>query len=395
MENKKITTARAYSECHPDKLCDYISDRLLDECLKIDRNAYFDCQISMSKKKVTVNCVTSLSDNLPDLSKFVCSAVRDAGYHAPYELEINIKDHNKAFSGLPQPAPSDDKNCSGNTCIGYCTSLSSGDIPADETVTVRGYATTETSELLPLSAVQAQWIMLRFSTILKLCVIPGLLPGGSAKVSTSSEDGKPAQLKTVTLCANCEAGSDQNVIRQQLRQHILNPSVPNDSNIYINIEVHDGQEGLLYGESGRHLDDDTYGDILRHESRAPNGKDGRHASRSGLLMARYAAKNIVAAGLADECTVTAAYTKGKSLPEISIDAHGAGEYPDNLLVQAVKELFDFRPAGMIPALRLNQPVFAKSSCHMFMDDNMPWEQTDAISELRQLCYQMNMEDEEY
>lgn len=391
-----IDTAKAYMVCDSDKLCDYIADKLLDECLRVDRNVRFDCKVRINEDKVTLDCTTTLSDdNLPDLTKLVRTAVREVGYMSSCGVEINMKRHNKAVSELPQSAPSDDKNCSGNTCIGYFTSLSSGDIPADETVTLRGYATTETSKLLPLSAAQAQWIMLRFSTILKLCVIPGLLSGGSVIVSVSREDGKPAQLKTVTLCANCEAGTDQNVIRQQLRQHILNPSVPNDSNIYINIEVDDGQEGLLYGESGRHLDDDTYGDILNHESYSQNGKDGRHVSRSGILMARYTAKNIVAAGLADECTVIAAYTRGKSLPEISVDTHGTGEYPDNLLVQAVKELFDFRPAGMIPALRLNQPVFAKSSCHMFMGDNMPWEQTDAISELRQLCYQMNMEDEEY
>lgn len=398
MEAKNIITAKAFSDCHPDRLCDRIADILLDECLRVDRNARFECQVSMSADKVTVDCRTTLaSGSLPDLSKFVCSAVREAGYQAIYEVEIDIKDDNKAFSTLSQPAPNNGKNCSGNMCVGHCTTLSSGDIPADKTVAARGYATAETSAFLPLPTVLAHRIMLCFSMARRQSVIPGLLPGSSVTVFAHCEDEEPLHIDTVTLGASCEENADQSEVRRQLRRLVIDPAlsglaVVEDKDISINITSRRARAGLPSGQGGRRSDESA----VCGEIGSQNGKDGRHVSRSGPLMARYAAKNIVAAGLADECTVCASYRQGSSRPDISVDMHGTGEYPDAQLAESISDLFDFRPAAMFIVLRLSRPVFAdNASSDLSVRDRMPWEQVNMIDELRQLCYEKEMEDEEY
>jgi S-adenosylmethionine synthetase len=141
------------------------------------------------------------------------------------------------------------------------------------------------------------------------------------------------------------------------------------------------------GLTGRKLMADTYGGLALHGGGALSGKDGTKVDRSGAYMARYAAKNVVAAGLADECTVSAAYAIGRATPLcLTVDTHGTGVYADEIILQAIQEVFDFRPLGMILTLGLNRPIFADHCCYNhFMKQNAPWEQTDKTEELRELC----------
>lgn len=411
---KRILTAESVTEGHPDKLCDLIADSILDACLRNDRNARVACEALATAGKITVAGEITVSE-MPDLPSIVCKTVRDVGYSSDYEVEILVHDQSPDIadavnsngivencsgnSNMPQPGMTlpdtlSYPSCSGKGSICSYTSLSSSanGLGAGDQGIVYGYAVNETDELLPLPVVLANRLTLCLAFVRKAGLIQGLRPDGKAQVSVEYEGKKPVRVAAIVVSCQHDEHKDIEKLRQEILGLVIEPATaefPFDSNTEILINpsgrfVLGGFEADT-GLTGRKLMADTYGGVALHGG-ALSGKDGTKVDRSGAYMARYAAKNIVAAGLASECTVSAAYAIGKTEPLcVNVDTHGTGLYPDSMLTAAANSLFDFRPLGMILSLGLRKPIFAEACCYgHFMKQYLPWEQTDKADELNQI-----------
>ncbi len=412
---KRILTAESVTEGHPDKLCDLIADSILDACLKNNRNARVACEVLATAGKITVAGEITVSE-MPDLPAIVCKTVRDVGYSSDYEVEILVHDQSTDIAGavnstgivencsgsgnIAQPGMTisdtlSHPHCSETGGICSCTSLCSSahGLGAGDQGIVYGYATNETDELLPLPVVLANRLTLCLAFVRKTGLIQGLQPDGKAQVSVEYEGKEPVRVASIVVSCQHDEHKDMAKLRQEVLKLVIEPACsefPFDSETEILINPSgrfvlggfDADTGL----TGRKLMADTYGGLALHGGGALSGKDGTKVDRSGAYMARYAAKNIVAARLAAECTVSAAYAIGKAEPLcVNVGTHGTGLYPDSMLTAAVNSLFDFRPLGMILSLGLRSPIFSEACCYgHFMRACMPWEQTDKVDELNNI-----------
>ena len=259
---------------------------------------------------------------------------------------------------------------------------------------VYGYASDETPELLPLPVVLAHELTRLLTQARKLCTIPGLKPDGKAQVSVEYQFGVPKRVSAVVVSCQHEDGVELAELRHAVMRHIIQPAFQDfpldaETEILINPSgrfVEGGFEADT-GLTGRKLMVDTYGGLAPHGGGALSGKDGTKVDRSGTYMARYIAKNIVAAGLAARCTVSLAYAIGKAQPVmVEVDAHGTGKFSDAVLEQAVRVVFNLTPDGMIGTLGLDRPIFRRF-CNYghFTHDDAPWEQTDMTEVLECAC----------
>ncbi len=414
--HKRILTAESVTEGHPDKLCDRVADSILDACLRNDRTARVACEVLATAGKITAAGEITVSE-MPDLPGIVCKTVRDTGYSSDYEVEILVHDQStdiadavngkhgmgncsgKAGLGPGERMTADtvsSQSCAGTGCIGAYTSLcgSVHELGAGDQGVVYGHAVNETDELLPLPVVLANRLTLCLAFVRKMGIIPGLLPDGKAQVSVAYDGKTPVRVAAVVVSCQHDESKDMNQLRREIRRLVVEPALASfppdgDTEILINPSgrfVLGGFEADT-GLTGRKLMADTYGGLAPHGGGALSGKDGTKVDRSGAYMARYAAKNIVAAGLAEECTVSVAYAIGRAKPvALFVDTHNTGVYPDEIIASAIKEVFDFRPIGMIQTLGLNRPIFAEHCCYNhFMKHDAPWERTDKTEELLELC----------
>lgn len=257
-----------------------------------------------------------------------------------------------------------------------------------------GYACLESDAMLPAPVVLAHRLTLLLTHVRKSGLISGLLPDGKAQVSVEYAFGIPCRLSAVVLSCQHEDTKDLALLRRELMKYVISPALRDlppdeDTEILINPSGRFVQGGFEAdtGLTGRKLMVDTYGGLAPHGGGALSGKDGSKVDRSGAYMARYIAKNIVAAGLAEKCTVSLAYAIGCAEPvAVDIDTHLTGEYSEEVLEQAARKVFDLTPAGMIRTLKLDTPVFAQN-CNYghFTHKDAPWEQTDKSSELADVC----------
>lgn len=363
--DKYILTAESVTEGHPDKLCDTIADSVLDACLKNDPNARVACEVLATSGKILVAGEISVKA-LPDIPHIVCKTVREAGYGGDYEVEVITHDQSPDIAWAVD----------GGSEVG-----------AGDQGVVYGYACRETLELLPLPVVLAHRITRGLTIARKTGSIPGLRPDGKAQVSVEYENGQPKRVAAVVVSCQHEKDAELEYLREAVHTVILKAAfwdfpLDGDTQILIN----PGGDFILggfeadTGLTGRKLMVDTYGGFVPHGGGALSGKDGTKVDRSGAYMARYIAKNIVAARLAEECTVSLAYAIGVAEPVmIQVDTHGTGQYPDRVLEKAIGIVFDLTPTGMIMTLRLTEPVFAQF-CNYghFMHRDAPWEQTDCV-----------------
>ena len=232
--------------------------------------------------------------------------------------------------------------------------------------------------------------------------ISGLRPDGKAQVSVEYVFGVPRRISAIVLSCQHAEDKDLSQLREELLEFVIQPALrifpaDEDTEILINPSGHFVQGGIEAdtGLTGRKLMVDTYGGLAPHGGGALSGKDGTKVDRSGAYMSRYIAKNIVAAGLAEKCTVTLAYAIGRAEPvAVDVDTHLTGTYPDELLEQAVRRFFDLTPAGMIHTLQLNQPIFA-DACNYghFTRANLPWEQTGPAGKFAELCVALDRGDD--
>ena len=366
-----ILTAESVTEGHPDKLCDTIADDVLDACLLGDPDSRVACEVLATAGKITVaGEITTKS--MPDIPHIVCKTIRQIGYSGNYEVEVDIHDQSPDIAGAVN---------------------GENEITAGDQGIVYGYACRETPQLLPLPVVLAHRITLGLTEARRSHLLEWLRPDGKAQVSAEYEDGKPVRVSTVVVSTQHKPEVSQKELREAVYQLILVPALgkylDQNTGVLINPSgsfVLGGFEADT-GLTGRKLMVDTYGGVVPHGSRALSGKDCTKVDRSGAYMARYLSKNIVAAGLAEKCTVSMAYAIGKAEPlYVQADTHGTGVYPDAVLEEAIKLLFDLTPTGMANTLQLMEPIYQKY-CNYghFTHQSAPWEQTDCAELLWEGC----------
>lgn len=374
MRDKYILTAESVTEGHPDKLCDTIADAVLDACLKNDPAAHVACEAMATAGKIIVAGEITARE-LPDIPAIVCRTVREAGYASDYEVEVITHDQSGDIAGA---VAQDAQTGAGDQGIMY------------------GYACGETAELLPLPVVLAHRLTRLLTNARRMGTIQGLGPDGKAQVSVEYVFGLPSRITNVVVSCQHDTDKDMGELRREILKSVITPALrmlPPDeaTEILINpsgrfvLGGFDADTGL----TGRKLMVDTYGGLVPHGGGALSGKDGTKVDRSGAYMARNIAKNIVAAGLAEKCTVSLAYAIGRAEPvAVDIDTHQTGEYPEAVLEQAVRAVFDLTPGGMIHTLGLNRPIFAQF-CNYghFTHQDAPWEQTDKAGVLVTACEQ--------
>ena len=371
MRDNYILTAESVTEGHPDKLCDTIADAVLDACLLGDPDSRVACEVLATAGKITVagEITTKV---MPDIPHIVCKTVRQIGYSGNYEVEVDIHDQSQDIADAVN---------------------GENEITAGDQGIVYGYACRETPQLLPLPVVLAHRITLGLTEARRNHLLEWLRPDGKAQVSMEYEDGKPVRVSTVVVSTQHEPEVSQKELREAVYQLILVPALgkylDQNTGVLINPSgsfVLGGFEADT-GLTGRKLMVDTYGGIVSHGGGALSGKDCTKVDRSGAYMARYLAKNIVAAGLAEKCTVSMAYAIGKAEPlYVQVDTHGTGVYPDAVLEEAVKLIFDLTPTGMANTLQLMEPIYQKY-CNYghFTHQSAPWEQTDCAELLWEGC----------
>lgn len=378
-------TAESVTEGHPDKLCDIIADRVLDECLAHDALSRVACEVLATKGQVIVaGEITSLYE--PDIPSIVQSVFRKAGYD-PTSFSIQCLLHRQ----------------SSDIAAGVGCSLErrrnlSKDQPAlqlgagDQGVMV-GYACSETPQMMPLPVVLAHRLTSALSAARKTGMIRGLRPDGKAQVTVEyGKDGKPLRLDAVVLSAQHSPEKPKDELSWELTDKVLAPALQalppdKDTKILLNPSgrfVLGGPEADT-GLTGRKLMVDSYGVFAPHGGGAFSGKDPTKVDRSGAYMARYIAKNLVAAGLCAKCQITLAYAIGKAEPVmVEVDTFGTGMVcADDCLAEAVKLVFGLTPAEIISRLDLLTPRYTQTAAYgHFGKPEFPWERTDQAKALR-------------
>ena len=378
-------TAESVTEGHPDKLCDIIADRVLDECLAHDALSRVACEVLATKGQVIVaGEITSLYE--PDIPSIVQSVFRKAGYD-PTSFSIQCLLHRQ----------------SSDIAAGVGCSLErrrnlSKDQPAlqlgagDQGVMV-GYACSETPQMMPLPVVLAHRLTSALSAARKTGMIRGLRPDGKAQVTVEyGKDGKPLRLDAVVLSAQHSPEKPKDELSWELTDKVLAPALQalppdEDTKILLNPSgrfVLGGPEADT-GLTGRKLMVDSYGVFAPHGGGAFSGKDPTKVDRSGAYMARYIAKNLVAAGLCEKCQVTLAYAIGKAEPVmVEVDTFGTGTVcADDCLAEAVRFVFGLTPAEIISHLDLLTPRYTQTAAYgHFGKPEFPWERTDQAKILR-------------
>ena len=378
-------TAESVTEGHPDKLCDIIADRVLDECLAHDALSRVACEVLATKGQVIVaGEITSLYE--PDIPSIVQSVFRKAGYD-PTSFSIQCLLHRQ----------------SSDIAAGVGCSLErrrnlSKDQPAlqlgagDQGVMV-GYACSETPQMMPLPVVLAHRLTSALSAARKTGMIRGLRPDGKAQITVEyGEDGKPLRLDAVVLSAQHSPEKPEDELSWELTDKVLAPALqalPPDKDTKILLTpsgrfVLGGPEADT-GLTGRKLMVDSYGVFAPHGGGAFSGKDPTKVDRSGAYMARYIAKNLVAAGLCEKCQVALAYAIGKAEPVmVEVDTFGTGTVcADDCLAEAVRFVFGLTPAEIISQLDLLTPRYTQTAAYgHFGKPEFPWERTDQAKILR-------------
>lgn len=381
---KRFYTAESVTEGHPDKLCDVIADSILDECLREDSSSRAACEVLATRGNLFVaGEITSRHE--PDTARIARQVLEDTGYDAE-NINIEICIHRQSpdiagavgnLHGKKKGMPGKDKD----KIIGA----------GDQGVMI-GYACDETPQMMPMPVVLANRIVRELSACRRSEYITGILPDGKAQVTVEYEDGKPLRIDSVIV--SCQHAEDKNIrmLEQEIKNKVLHPAlrlipIDEETQIFINpsgrfvLGGMDADTGL----TGRKLMVDSYGSMVPHGGGAFSGKDCSKVDRSGAYMARYIAKNIVAARLARRCQVSLAYGIGMAEPVmVQVDTFGTGTVcADDCLAAAVPLVFGLAPGQICDALRLQRPIFKRTAVYgHFGRKEFPWERTDKVEELK-------------
>ena len=384
-------TSESVTEGHPDKICDQISDAILDEIMKNDPMGRVACETVTTTGLVAVLGEVSTSCSY-DVPMIVRNVIKDIGYD---NAEHGFDYHTCAV------VTALDKQ-SGDIALGVDHSVENKDgaedakaeLGAGDQGMMFGYACNETPELMPLTLSLAHKLTRRLTEVRKSGMLSYLRPDGKSQVTIEFVDDKPKRIDSVVISSQHDSNVDMEQLREDIKREVILPILPEkmvdeNTKFYINptgrfcIGGPQGDTGL----TGRKIIVDTYGGYARHGGGAFSGKDPTKVDRSAAYAARYAAKNVVAAGLADKCEIQLAYAIGVSTPvSILVDTFGTGKYEDKLIAEAVKSNFDFRPAAIIAELDLRRPIYRQLAAygHMGRDDlDVQWEKLDKVDALLQ------------
>lgn len=376
----KYLTAESVCAGHPDKLCDYIADCILDECLRYDKSSRVACEVMATKGKIIVAGEITCSKRIR-IRSVVNRALREIGYNPLHFIIYNFTHRQSKDIAAGVNKALEARN--GDNSL--FSNLGAGDQG-----TVYGYATDETEDMIPLPLFLAHKICRRIDYARKYRLVPDILPDGKAQVTVEYEDGKPKRIKTVIVSVQHKAEKKQEDLEEEIITQVLQPTLarfPFDSETEILINPSgrfvEGGPAADTGLTGRKLMVDTYGGLAAHGGGAFSGKDPTKVDRSGAYMARYIAKNIVFAELAEKCQVGISYAIGKADPvAVEVNTFGTGKFSDEKLREIVCRVFNMRPAAIIENFRLCSQNYSEFSAYGHFGNHYPeWERTDKFIEL--------------
>ena len=389
---KVLFTSESVTEGHPDKICDQISDAVLDEILKVDPVARVACETLTTTGIVMVVGEITTSEYV-DIQSIVRNVLKDIGYtRAKYGFDastcsvvtsINEQSRDIALgvdSALEYKKGNEDKYNS---------------VGAGDQGMMFGYACTETEEFMPLPITLAHNLSKRLSYVRKNDILPYLRPDGKSQVTVEYIDGIPNRIEAIVVSTQHSPSVKTEQIEKDIKEVVINEVIPSNlidknTKIYVNptgrFEIGGpmGDAGL----TGRKIIVDTYGGFGRHGGGAFSGKDPTKVDRSGAYMARYIAKNIVASGICEKLEIGISYAIGVAKPlSIYVDTFGTGKVSDDKIIEIVKKVFDLRPAAIIDILDLRRPIYRQISAYGHFgrnDIDLPWERLDKIEEIKKL-----------
>ncbi len=388
---KLFFTSESVTEGHPDKMCDQISDAVLDACLAQDPYARVACEAAtktgfvMLLGEITTTAVVNFD-------QLVRQTIREIGYTcSAYGFDADTCAVQSAIAAQsPDIAMGVDRALEAKE--GRMTDAEIDLIGAGDQGMMVGFACDETPELMPLSISLAHRLTRRLAEVRKTGILPYLRPDGKAQVTVEYSYGRPQRVDTVLVSAQHAPEVEQKQIRADLIEHVIEPVLGQWMNGSTKIFVNPTGRFVLGGPlgdaglTGRKIIVDTYGGVGRHGGGAFSGKDPTKVDRSGAYAARWVAKNIVAAGLADRCEIQISYAIGVAEPlSISIETFGTGKVDDALIERLVREHFDLRPGAIIRDLDLRRPIYRQTAVYGHFgrtDIDLPWEHTDKAAELR-------------
>ena len=389
---KRLFTSESVTEGHPDKICDQISDAILDELMKQDPMSRVACETSITTGLVLVMGEITTKGYV-DIQKIVRETIREIGYdRAKYGFDCDTcgvitaldEQSTDIAMGVDKVLEAKENKMSDEELDA---------IGAGDQGMMFGYATNETEEFMPYPIALAHKLALKLTEVRKNGTLDYLRPDGKTQVTVEyDEDGKPVRLDAVVLSTQHDAEVSQEQIHKDIKKYVFDPVLPKDmvdenTKFFINptgrfvIGGPNGDSGL----TGRKIIVDTYGGYARHGGGAFSGKDCTKVDRSAAYAARYVAKNIVAAGLADKCEIQLSYAIGVAHPtSIMVDTFGTGKLSNEKFVEIIRENFDLRPAGIIKMLDLRRPIYKQTAAYGHFgrnDIDVPWEKTDKVDVL--------------
>jgi S-adenosylmethionine synthetase len=387
--SKKLFTSESVTEGHPDKICDQISDAVLDEILRVDPNGRVACETCVTTGMVL--CMGEITTNeFIDISKIARQVIVDIGYD---RAKFGFDGHTCAIiQSIDEQSPDIAMGVDEALEVKTGEDKDPNENGAGDQGMMFGYACDETPELMPLPISLAHRLAKKLTEVRKNGTLPYLRPDGKTQVTVEYEDGKPVRIDTIVVSSQHAAEVTLERIRADITEKVINAVVPSemmvDTKIFINptgrfvIGGPQGDSGL----TGRKIIVDTYGGYARHGGGAFSGKDPTKVDRSAAYASRYVAKNIVAAGIAKKCEVQIAYAIGVAHPvSVMVDTFGTGTYPDDKIADAVTAVFDLRPTAIIETLNLRKPQYRQLAAygHMGREDlGVAWENTDKTEALK-------------
>ncbi|MBD8037572.1 methionine adenosyltransferase [Solibacillus sp. A46] len=394
MKNRRLFTSESVTEGHPDKICDQISDAILDAILAADPNARVACETTVTTGLVLVSGEITTSTYV-DMKGIIRDTVAEIGYtRGKYGFDAeNLAVLVAVGEQSPDIAQGVDQALEARE--GSMTEDQLESIGAGDQGLMFGYACNETPELMPMPISLAHKLARRLTEVRKSGELEYLRPDGKTQVTIEyDENNEPVRVDTIVISTQHDEEATLEQIQTDIKEHVIKPVVPSElldeaTKYFINPTgrfVIGGPKGDA-GLTGRKIIVDTYGGYARHGGGAFSGKDATKVDRSAAYAARYVAKNIVAAGLADRAEVQLAYAIGVAQPvSIAVDTFGTGKVESSKIVEWVRELFDLRPAGIIKMLDLRRPIYKQTAAYGHFgrtDINVPWENTDKAAELKE------------